>query len=92
LCVDVTGTAETTEATIQQMATGKHQRPRHNNGDFKTVGYPNPAGKYQSQAGNKKQKDAEAPVVSEPQTETADSQTDGRYYKHLLNIVSGKKT
>jgi hypothetical protein len=86
------GDAKTAETSIQKMPTSKNQRPRHNKGKLKPVGYPNPAGKYQGQTGNKKQKDIEAPVVSKSPTEAADSQNDGRYYKDLLNAISGEKT
>jgi hypothetical protein len=67
------GNAETAEPPIQEMPTSKNQRPRHDNGDFKSVAYPNPAGQYQGQTRNKKQKNVEAPVVSKSPTETAGS-------------------
>jgi hypothetical protein len=55
------------------MPASKNQCPRHNNGNFKPIGYPNSAGKYQGQTGNKKQKDVEAPVVSKSPTEAGGS-------------------
>jgi len=67
------GDAETAETPIQEMPARKNQRPRHNNRNFKPIGYPNSAGKYQGQSGNKKQKDMVAPVVSKSPTEAAGS-------------------
>jgi hypothetical protein len=67
------GDAETAEPPIQEMPASQKQRPGHNNRNFESVGYPNPAGKYPGQTGNKKQKDVEAPVVSKSPTETAGS-------------------
>ena len=57
LLLMLAGDAETAEPPIQEMPASKNQRPRHNNRNFKPIGYPNSAGKYQGQTGNKKQKD-----------------------------------
>ena len=78
LLLMLAGDAETAEPPIQEMPASKNQRPRHNNRNFKPIGYPNSAGKYQGQTGNKKQKDVEAPVVSKPHPATEPSRFKAR--------------